>query len=413
MSFCPEEQSPVAPQNTEEVLVITDAGQDRYHTFGYISWWEQETVRNATVMVVGAGALGNEVLKNLALMGVGRVLIVDFDTIEHANLSRSVLFRPGDNGRIKAQAAAEAVKALNPDVEVQWINGDISFDLGLGVFRRMDAIVGCLDNRLARFWINRYCYHLDMPWIDGGIDELLGEMRVFRPGEGACYECTFSELDYHIVNLRYSCPLLAKSNVLMGKVPTTPTISSIVAGFQTQEALKLLHRMTVQAGKSLVINGLTNEIYQSSLPVNPHCQSHWKWEQIIELPDCRAETTTLADLLQIARQHLGPDAMLDIADGSGNFEREYATHLECRHCKNQFPLGKVRYYITEEDVVCPECHQEGILITTPKIKGDEDFLDQPLATFGIPPLHILQGMNSDQEVFFELTGDAEHFFEFV
>jgi adenylyltransferase/sulfurtransferase len=71
-----------------DTLVITDPDTDRYHTFGYISWWQQEVVRGATVLVVGAGALGNEVLKNLALMGIGNILVADFDTIEDSNLRR-------------------------------------------------------------------------------------------------------------------------------------------------------------------------------------------------------------------------------------------------------------------------------------------------------------------------------------
>ncbi len=94
---------------TNETIVITDPDADRYHTFSYISWWQQETVRNATVLVVGAGAIGNEVLKNLALMGIGNLLIADFDTIEDSNLSRSVLFRGSDHGKRKVDAAAAAV----------------------------------------------------------------------------------------------------------------------------------------------------------------------------------------------------------------------------------------------------------------------------------------------------------------
>ena len=133
-----------------ETIIITDPDTDRYHTFGFISWWQQEVVRNATVMVVGAGALGNEVLKNLALMGIGNLLIVDFDTIEDANLSRSVLFREGDRGRPKAEVAAEAVKRLNPDVNVKAWYGDINYEMGLGVFRHIDVVIGCLDNREAR-----------------------------------------------------------------------------------------------------------------------------------------------------------------------------------------------------------------------------------------------------------------------
>jgi len=101
-------------------------------------------------MVVGAGALGNEVIKNLVLMGVGYIYIVDFDTIEVANLSRSVLFRESDAGRRKAEVAAARAKEINPYVHVQYLHGDITHDVGLGVFRRMDVIIGCLDNREAR-----------------------------------------------------------------------------------------------------------------------------------------------------------------------------------------------------------------------------------------------------------------------
>ncbi len=87
---------PVAP---EKPLHIPNLRTDRLGTFDFISWWEREAVEEARVLVVGAGALGNEVIKNLALMGVGHLFIVDFDTIEAANLSRSVLFREGDDGR--------------------------------------------------------------------------------------------------------------------------------------------------------------------------------------------------------------------------------------------------------------------------------------------------------------------------
>ena len=143
----------------QETIVITDPDADRYHTFGYISWWQQETVRNATVLVIGAGALGNEVLKNLALMGIGNLIIADFDTIEDSNLSRSVLFREKDRGRRKVDAAAEAVKELNPDVKVKTFHGDINYELGLGVFRHVDVIIGCLDNREARLSIDRFDRH--------------------------------------------------------------------------------------------------------------------------------------------------------------------------------------------------------------------------------------------------------------
>ncbi|MBK8031255.1 MAG: ThiF family adenylyltransferase [Chloroflexi bacterium] len=221
-------------------------------------------MREATALVIGAGALGNEVLKNLALMGIGRFLIVDFDTIEIGNLSRSPLFRQADAGQRKAEVAARAVKELNPDVQVKALHADVNHDLGAGVFRHADVVIGCLDNREARLSINRMCYQINHPWIDGAIESLMGIARVFVPGEGACYECMLTERDFQIIEMRRSCSMLARENIAQGKVPTTPTAASIVGALQTQEALKLLHHMAVQPGTNIVVNGLTNENYQSS-----------------------------------------------------------------------------------------------------------------------------------------------------
>ena len=81
---------------------------DRFHRFKLISWWDQDRLKNAKVLVIGAGALGNELLKNLSLLGVGNVIVADMDRIENSNLSRSVLYRAKDNGQLKATAAARA-----------------------------------------------------------------------------------------------------------------------------------------------------------------------------------------------------------------------------------------------------------------------------------------------------------------
>jgi len=94
------------PVSPEKPLLIPNLKTDRQGTFELISWWERTKVEKAKVLVVGAGALGNEVTKNLALMGVGNIFILDFDTIEMANLSRSVLYRESDTGRRKAEIAA-------------------------------------------------------------------------------------------------------------------------------------------------------------------------------------------------------------------------------------------------------------------------------------------------------------------
>lgn len=91
-------------QGDPDFLVIDD--DDRYSRLRLISWWRQELLREATVLVVGAGALGNEVVKNLALVGLGTIHLIDLDLVEPSNLSRSVLFRSEDGGQPKAVVAA-------------------------------------------------------------------------------------------------------------------------------------------------------------------------------------------------------------------------------------------------------------------------------------------------------------------
>ena len=389
----------------EEPIIITDPDSDRYHTFGYISWWKQEVVRDATVLVVGAGALGNEVLKNLALMGIGNVIIADFDTIEDSNLSRSVLFRSSDRGRRKVDAAAERVKELNPDVNVKTWHGDINFEMGLGVFRHVDAIVGCLDNREARLSINRFSWAVNKPWVDGAIQELMGIVRVFWPGQGACYECTLSDLDYQIIGLRYSCPLLARENILQGKVPTTPTSASIVAAFQTQEALKLIHGMEVQPGKAMMINGLTNDVYTTEYPVKDFCMSHSRLEPIVELPQAQTTKTTLANMFTIARKEIGDEAALE-------FDGELVTAMYCPNCDEATPVFKRMARLYEQEQTCPECGTKRDLNLTHRIDGSEGFLDRTLAEIDVPPLSIIRARNGDKRVYYEITGDKETFMAF-
>ena len=408
--YSPQGQTPAkppeAPQSskpmrvsasTEKPLRIPNLRRDRLGTFDFISWWERDKVQAARVMVVGAGALGNEVAKNLALMGVGHIFILDFDVIEAANLSRSVLFRERDNGRPKAEVAAARLRDLNPDVHIQYFNGDVRTEVGLGVFRRMDAIIGCLDNREARLALNRFCYWLNKPWVDGAIQELLGLMRVFVPENGACFECTLTEQARREISLRYSCPLLGRANILLGKVPTTPTSASIVGAMQAQEALKLIHGFGVDAGKVVHINGMVNHVHTTSYVRREDCESHWIYGEIIEL-EKRAQDTTLMEMLQIARGDLGPDAVIEL-------DQELVLSLECQNCQVVEEVMRPISQVSFDAAHCPSCGLVRQVEMTHAVVGDEPFLHHTLNTLGVPPLHILRAHNGQQYRFYELTGD--------
>jgi molybdopterin/thiamine biosynthesis adenylyltransferase/DNA-binding transcriptional regulator YhcF (GntR family) len=388
-------------------LHIPNLRADRQGTFDFISWWERERVQAAKVLVVGAGALGNEVIKNLALMGVGHLFIVDFDTVEAANLSRSVLFRPGDTGRSKAEVAAARAKDLNPHVRVQYSHTDVNSGLGLGVVRRMDVVIGCLDNREARLAVNRYCYWMNKPWVDGAIQELLGLERTCVPGEGACFECTLTEQARRELAMRYSCPLLARENVLLGKVPTTPTIASIIGSMQSQEALKLLHGLPLQAGKVTHFNGMLNEMHTSAYRIREECESHWVYGEMTELP-ARAGKTTLDELLRIARSDLGDQAVLEL-------DHELILSLSCAACQTTEQVLRPLSEVSFEAGHCPACGALRQVEMTHVITGEEPFLHRTLASVGVPALHILRARNASEYRFYELTGDlAEglHFNDF-
>src|SRR5437016_6216452 len=165
-----------------QVLHIGDGPQpdegDRFSRFHMIGWWDQRKLSRAKVLVIGAGALGNEIIKNLALLGVGNVFVVDRDAIEGSNLSRSVLFRAEDCGRLKADVAVAAAKNVYPGLHARAFNGNVVYDVGLGLFRWADVIIGGLDNREARVAINRAASRAGKVWIDGAIERLDGVARV-------------------------------------------------------------------------------------------------------------------------------------------------------------------------------------------------------------------------------------------
>jgi adenylyltransferase/sulfurtransferase len=318
-----------------------------------------------------------------------------------------VLFREQDNNRSKAEVVAARAKSINPNVHIQYLNADVTTGLGLGIIRRMDAIIGCLDNREARLAVNRFCYWMNKPWVDGAIQELLGLMRVFKPGEGACYECTLTEAALRDLSLRYSCQLLARQNVLLGKVPTTPTIASIIGGMQSQEALKLIHDMPVEPGKVTHFNGLTNVMHTTAYVPREECESHWTYGEVTELP-ARAERTTLQDLLRIARSDLGEQAVIEL-------DQELVTSLECSSCHTLEQVLKPMSEITFEAGHCPTCGVLRDAQFTHVITGEENFLHRTLSSIGVPPLHILRAQNGVEYRFYELTGDlpeALHFRHF-
>lgn len=390
-----------------------DFETDRYGSLKLIDWFDLNRVQNAKVLVIGAGAIGNEVLKNLALLGIGNIFIYDRDTIEMSNLTRSVLFRAEDCNRLKAEAAADAIKKINPDINVTWFNGDIRFDLGLGLIRQMDVVIGCLDNRGARMKINTDCFRIGKPWVDAGIGQLNGQIRVFSPDEGACYECSFTEDDY--IQVGMPCNRLASIYAAEGKIPTTPTIASIVAGIQVQETLKLLDYKSWE-GRTLVshemiFNGTVGDCMRVELVQRDDCLAHdtIDSEEIVELTKISTLKSTFEQLLKSVEKELGKGATLEL-----NFD--IALSADCAYCDEKTPVLKPVGLYFQEHLICEKCGNERTLNTFHVINRKQNEVFEKikklkLADLNIPAFDILQGWSKDGNgLAFELTGDKKNWF---
>jgi molybdopterin/thiamine biosynthesis adenylyltransferase len=373
--------------------------EERYSRFRLIPWWDQSKIAACKVMVVGAGALGNEILKNLALLGFRKIILVDMDRIDESNLSRMILFRKGDVGEFKVNVAARIYKEICAEGAVQPLTANVVTECGLGLFAWSDVILAGLDNREARLWINRSAWMVDRPWIDGAIEGINGVARVFLPGRAPCYECTLGAVDWEILQRRMSCNLLTNEPVTEGKVPTTPTIASIVAGIEVQEAVKLIHGVPTLDGKGFVFEGLNHTSYRVEYSENPDCMSHYTLPEIVKLGN-RSDELRLEQLWQRAK------ADLECESVTIDFSRDVIHKLVCTCCGKEqelfAPVGSVTY----EAGRCPDDGHMRTVEVAHGFTGSESCGSRKLNELGLPLFDIFTARSETREIGYVIEGDA-------
>lgn len=160
-----------------------------------IDGWDQEVINNGVIMIIGVGALGCEIAKDFALMGIKKLILVDLDTIETSNLSRQMLFRPGDEGRAKAEVAAERLLEMNPYLKVDYYFEKLQ-KLPMGVYEEADIVVGALDNFNARLDLNKICLRIKKPMVEGATHAFEGHVQIVIPeGSGLQYKNKEREIE--------------------------------------------------------------------------------------------------------------------------------------------------------------------------------------------------------------------------
>ncbi len=196
----------------------------------------QARIRSASVLLAGAGAIGNEVAKNLAMLGIGRIIIADRDKVEMSNVSRMIFFEQSGLGKNKAEALAQNIHRKYPFVETVAFRGELE-KMPLKFYFDSDVIVCGLDNVVSRIYLAQISRKYSIPLVDGGITGLNGRVQVYLPPTDPCPICLFPPNQYsQIVGLRNPCDAPLDQEA----VPSFSTSISLVSSILAQETIKLI-----------------------------------------------------------------------------------------------------------------------------------------------------------------------------
>jgi adenylyltransferase/sulfurtransferase len=227
----------------------------------------QERLKLGRVLVIGAGGLGCPALLYLAAAGVGRIVIVDPDRVDTSNLQRQILYQEADVGRLKVDAAAERLRALNHHILIETVSERFCRDNALRLVREVDVVVDGSDNFATRYLVNDACVMADRPFVYGAISGFSGQLAVFNRKGGPTYRCLFP-----VPSPAELAPNCAEAGVL-GVLP------GIIGTWQATETIKILSGVGEPvSGKLLLWNALTMQVQTVALAADPRSRA------IVELP---------------------------------------------------------------------------------------------------------------------------------
>jgi sulfur-carrier protein adenylyltransferase/sulfurtransferase len=235
----------------------------------------QKKIKAASVLCIGAGGLGSPIAMYLAAAGIGKIGIVDFDTVDFSNLQRQILHTDADVGRSKAESAKETIRGINPHCEVVIHNTRISSENALDLIRPYDIVVDGTDNFPTRYLTNDACVILKKPNVYGSIFRFEGQASVFAPHLGGpCYRCLYPEPPPP-----GEVPSCAEGGVL-GVLP------GIIGCIQATEILKLaIGKGNLLVGRLLLFDALKMKFSELKLrrdPACPVCGDHPTIKELID-----------------------------------------------------------------------------------------------------------------------------------
>ncbi|XP_023328548.1 ubiquitin-like modifier-activating enzyme 5 [Eurytemora carolleeae] len=250
-----------------------------------------EKIRDYTVAVVGVGGVGSVTAEMLTRCGIGKLILFDYDKVEMANMNR-LFFQPHQAGLSKVEAAARTLENINPDVQFETHNYNITTVENFEHFMsrisegsltggRIDLVLSCVDNFEARMAINKACNELSQTWFESGVSEnaVSGHIQFLKPGETACFACA----PPLVVASNIDEKTLKRDGVCAASLPTT---MGIVAGFLVQNTLKYLLKFG-QVSMYLGYNAMLDFFPTMTMKPNESCDEYFcrqrQKEFVIEL----------------------------------------------------------------------------------------------------------------------------------
>jgi adenylyltransferase/sulfurtransferase len=382
--------------------------------------YNRARLSSLNVMVVGAGALGNEVIKNLTLLGVGSIYIVDRDVIESSNLTRSVLYcvphvqQILSNRTLKAEFAASRVREMNPEVRAVAITKEIA-DVGLGVLARMDLVFSCLDNESARLELSWACRRVNVPFVDAGLGTTnysSGLISLFPGSDGPCYACRKGrqkrqELLQELYGIEDPCWMKERRLEEQGAVSTTPLMASVIGAMQVEMGLR--HILTPQSctpseGKSVRVLLSPNHLIECfSFGISRECSLHeGDVGEITKLTGHCFDDISVAELISSITEKTESET------GTLCLDWPLIVGAECRHCGRVWqPMLRKARFQRESCVSCESSEVTARQVLT-TIDNSSTWASMTLAQLGLPPQHIHEvcwGGSSASRKYVELSGD--------
>ena len=312
-----------------------------------------EQIQQTKIMVIGAGALGQAVLENLALMGFRRFVIIDFDHVEASNLSRSTLFRKEDIGKPKAEVAAKRLReiALADDVEIEYYNGNIMEDVGKGLFWDCGIVVLALDTQNGRVYCGDNCVRAGKPLFEGGFTDYQINISVFAP-EGntypICLRDQMGEGDFD--GKRNSCSGLKVKDTELKHIPTIQFTSAMAGALIAKEIVLYLEGRSKLIGKTLFYWGLDNSTFIMNTTPLPNLKI--REEAFMPVTPVKLPLNpTVAQLVTAVEAALGYPSIIRLPD-------TFVFSGRCCSCGKVMKINRRKSKLYDHERWCSDCQRK-------------------------------------------------------